>query len=131
MSNKSAQADHTFQPDVTQAEVGDYVEFQFYPTNHSVVRAAYKHPCVPLELVETDKVGVFSGFHPVDAILDSPPTWTVRINDTDPIFFYCSAPGSCINYGMVGVINPNASTSLEVQREGAEKSSFMLQPGQV
>lgn len=131
MSNESAQGGHTFEPEVTQAEVGDYVEFQFYPTNHSIVRAAYKYPCIPFELVETDKVGFFSGFHPVDAILDNPPTWTVRINDTDPIFFYCSAPGSCINYGMVGVINPNATTSLEVQREGAEKSSFMLQPGQV
>ncbi|ERF73383.1 hypothetical protein EPUS_07217 [Endocarpon pusillum Z07020] len=125
-----SRGDHTFEPDVTLAEVGDYVEFQFYPTNHSIVRAAYKYPCIPFELVETDKVGFFSGFHPVDAILENPPTWTVRINDTAPIFFYCSAPGSCINYGMVGVINPNATTSLEVHREAAEESSFMLQPGQ-
>ena len=118
-------------PDVVQAEVGDYVEFQFYPTNHSVVRAAYKYPCIPFELVETDKVGFFSGFYPVDAILDKPPTWKIRVNDTDPIFYYCSAPGSCINYSMVGVVNPNATTSLEVQRDSAKQSSFMLQPGQV
>jgi hypothetical protein len=32
---------------------------------------------------------------------------------------------------MVGVINPNATTSLEVQRDDAQKSTFMLQPGQV
>jgi plastocyanin len=130
-AKQEAQGGHTFIPDVTQAEVGDFVEFQFYPTNHSVVRAAYKFPCIPFEKIETDKVGFFSGFHPVDAILDKPPTWTVRVNDTDPMFFYCSAPGSCINYAMVGVINPNASTSLEVQRDNAEKSQFMLQPGQV
>jgi hypothetical protein len=130
-AKQEAQGGHTFIPDVTQAEVGDFVEFQFYPTNHSVVRAAYKFPCIPFEKIETDKVGFFSGFHPVDAILDKPPTWTVRVNDSDPMFFYCSAPGSCINYAMVGVINPNASTSLEVQRDNAEKSQFMLQPGQV
>jgi hypothetical protein len=118
-------------PDVTQAEVGDFIQFQFYPTNHSVVRAAYQYPCIPFELIETDKVGFASGFHPVDAILDNPPSWTIRVNDTYPIFFYCSAPGSCINYGMVGVINPNATTSLETQRTDAKKSTFMLQPGQV
>ena len=35
-----------------------------------------------------------------------PPTWNLTINDTEPIFLYCAAPGSCINYQMVGVINP-------------------------
>lgn len=116
---------------MTQAEVGDYVEFEFYPKNHSVVRAPYKHPCIPFERLATDKVGFFSGFFPLDAILDDPPKWRIRINDTDPIFYYCSAPGSCITYAMIGVINPNATTSLEVQRNEAEKSTFMLQPGEV
>lgn len=125
-----ARGGHTFEPDVTQAEVGDYVEFEFYPKNHSVVRAPYKHPCIPFERLETDKVGFFSGFFPLDAILDDPPKWRIRINDTDPIFYYCSAPGSCITYAMIGVINPNATTSLEVQRNEAEKSTFMLQPGE-
>ena len=125
------QGGHTFVPDVIQAEVGDSIEFRFYPKTHSVVRAAYNYPCIPFELIETDKVGFFSGMRTVDAILDDPPTWTVLVNDTDPIFFYCSAPGSCINYGMVGVINPNATTSLEVQQEAAEKSKYMLQPGEV
>jgi len=62
-------------------------------------------PCVPLSNFGTTP-GFFSGFYPVDVILDDPPKWRMQINDTDPIFFYCSAPGSCINYGMVGVINP-------------------------
>jgi hypothetical protein len=76
------------------------------------------------------KTGFFSGFHPVDAILEEPPSWTIKINDTDPIFVYCSAPGSCINYGMVAVINPNANTSLEKQRQLAKDSSYMLNPGE-
>jgi plastocyanin len=30
-----------FKPDVVTANVGDYVEFDFYPQNHSVVRSEY------------------------------------------------------------------------------------------
>lgn len=77
-----------------------------------------------------DKVGFDSGFKIVDAILPDPPKFTLRINDTDPIFFYCGAPGSCIDWQMVGVINPNASVSLDVQKEYAANSSFMLLPGE-
>ncbi|GME60994.1 Cyclin-like protein [Neofusicoccum parvum] len=123
-------ADHKFEPDVTQALVGDIIKFQFYPTNHSVVRAEYGYPCIPYEMTGTGKTGFTAGFHPVDAILDDPPSFNIRVNDTDPIFFYCSAPGSCINYEMVGVINPNKSTSLETQKQKAGESSFMLNPGE-
>jgi len=105
-------------------------EFQFYPTNHSVVRAEYKYPCIPYEDTGVDKVGFFSGFEPVDAILTQPPQYSIRINDTNPIFYYCSAPGACINYGMVGAINPNATQVLAVQKQYALNSTFMLQPGQ-
>jgi len=74
--------------------------------------------------------GFWSGWEPVDVILNNPPKWSVRVNDSDPIFFYCGAPGSCIGYGMIGVINPNASTSLDHQRELALGSTFTLVPGQ-
>ena len=70
----------------------------FYPANHSVARAEYLYPCIPYELVNPGKMGFFSGFHPVDAILSDPPTWQVKINDSLPIFYYCTAPGSCIDY---------------------------------
>jgi hypothetical protein len=33
-------------------------------------------------------------------------------------------------YGMVGVINPSATTSLAIQRQLARNSTFMLQPGE-
>lgn len=33
--------DHKFSPDITQALVGDLIEFDFMPLNHSVVRAEY------------------------------------------------------------------------------------------
>ncbi|KAK7631240.1 hypothetical protein IWX48DRAFT_524906, partial [Phyllosticta citricarpa] len=122
--------DHKFEPDVVQAPVGDIIQFQFYPVNHSIVRAEYGYPCVPYEMTGVGKVGFYSGFRPVDAILDDPPIYRVRINDTLPIFFYCSAPGSCINYQMVGVVNPNKTTSLQVQKNRAGDSSYALSPGE-
>ena len=67
---------------------------------------------------------------PVDAILSDPPKWSLLINDTDPIFFYCGAPNSCIGFQMVGVINPNASVSLGVQKQYAANSTIMLLPGE-
>jgi len=59
-----------------------------------------------------------------------PPTWNLTINDTSPIFYYCGAPGSCIGWGMVGVINPNSSTSLDTQIELAKQADYMLEPGE-
>ncbi|KAK8200058.1 hypothetical protein HDK77DRAFT_218282 [Phyllosticta capitalensis] len=123
-------ADHKFEPDVVQAVVGDIIQFQFYPVNHSIVRAEYGYPCVPYEMTGVGKVGFYSGFRPVDAILDDPPVYRVRVNDTLPIFFYCSAPGSCISHEMVGVINPNKTTSLQVQKNKAGDSSYALSPGE-
>ncbi|KAF5845307.1 hypothetical protein GGP41_002903, partial [Bipolaris sorokiniana] len=123
-------ADHKFRPEATVANVGDTVEFAFYPLNHSVVRAEYGFPCIPYEMTGASKIGFFSDFHPVDTVLSSPPTYRIVINDTDPIFFYCSAPGSCINYGMVGVINPNASASVQKQQQLALDSKYMLNPGE-
>ncbi|KAJ6268389.1 hypothetical protein PSV08DRAFT_249712 [Bipolaris maydis] len=123
-------ADHKFRPEATMANVGDTVEFAFYPLNHSVVRAEYGFPCIPYEMTGASKIGFFSDFHPVDTVLSSPPTYRIVINDTDPIFFYCSAPGSCINYGMVGAINPNASASVQEQQQLALDSMYMLNPGE-
>jgi len=41
-----------------------------------------------------------------------PPQFSIIVNDTEPIFFYCSAPGACIQDGMVGVINPVSKSPL-------------------
>lgn len=40
-------------------------EFDFHPDNHSVSRAEYKYPCLPIEYVNSSKVGFWSGFKPV------------------------------------------------------------------
>ncbi|KAF8863311.1 hypothetical protein BDZ45DRAFT_798285 [Acephala macrosclerotiorum] len=120
-----------FSPPSTTADVGDIVEFRFYPQNHSVARADFgSSACIPYELTGAGKVGFWSGFRPVSVVLSNPPTFQVLINDTDPIFFYCSAPGACIDDGMVGVINPNKTETFALQQAYAKNATLMLSPGE-
>jgi hypothetical protein len=57
------------------------------------------------------------------------PTFEVRVNDTAPIWFYCAAPGSCIDNWMIGVINPNATQTLEVQTAYTKNTTTQMVPG--
>ncbi|KAF8250676.1 hypothetical protein K440DRAFT_617460 [Wilcoxina mikolae CBS 423.85] len=123
-------AAHKFAPDLVRAAVGDLITFEFYPTNHSVVRGALDFPCIPYEKVTPEVTGFFGGFHPVKTIPKDPPRWSVVVNDTNPIFFYCSAPDSCNVWGMVGVINPAQDSDLDKYRSGSKNASYVLQPGQ-
>lgn len=52
------------------------------------------------------------------------------MNDTAPIFFYCAGSGSCVNYHMVGVINPSANETYEEQYEYAENATYQMTPGE-
>lgn len=121
---------YKFSPDtVTNASIGDIIEFRFYPTGHSVVRSEYKYPCIPYEDTGPNKVGFFSGFQNVATITNNGPTFSIRVNDTQPIFFYCAAPGSCINNYMIGVINPNETETLAVQLDYTKNTTMQLTPG--
>lgn len=80
-------------------------------------------------MIHTTSLGFYSGFVPVDIVLDDPKTYVVRVNDTEPIFVYCSGPVACDEYGMVSVVNPNATTSLDAHRQMALAASYVLQPG--
>jgi plastocyanin len=61
---------HVFDPTTTTADVGDLVVFEFFPTNHSVVRGEYTgseacgssqcNPCVPYELIHPGQTGFHS-----------------------------------------------------------------------
>jgi plastocyanin len=119
-----------FSPEVIQANPGDTVQFLFYPSNHSVVRSDYKYPCLPYEDVGWNRTGFFSGFHFLENTTSAQPTFSVLVNDTKPIWFYCSAPNACIEYLMIGVINPGYTQTLEVQKLYAANSSYMLQPNE-
>ncbi|KAI1085133.1 hypothetical protein F5B20DRAFT_575598 [Whalleya microplaca] len=121
---------HDFQPDTIQANPGDTIHFNFYPKNHSVARAAFKNPCIPWELTQFDGETFFSGAIEQETAQNPLPSWELRVNHTDPVFFYCSAPGSCINYSMVGVINPNDTFTLAIQKDYVKNTTFQLSPGE-
>ncbi|KUI66581.1 hypothetical protein VM1G_02092 [Cytospora mali] len=122
---------YKFSPDtVNNASVGDIIEFRFYPTGHSVVRSEFKIPCIPYEDTGPNKVGFFSGFMDVATITNNGPTFSVRVNDTQPIFFYCAAPGSCIDNYMIGVINPNKTETYDIQLEYTKNATTQLTPGE-
>ena len=84
----------SFSPNSATANQGDTVVFSWQSGGHSVVQGqGSSAACQPLS------GGFFGGFQ------EPPTTFTVEVNNTDPIWFYCSTAGHC-QQGMVGVINP-------------------------
>ncbi|KAJ5698968.1 hypothetical protein N7462_000973 [Penicillium macrosclerotiorum] len=122
---------HAYVPHNITANPGDVVVFEFYPTNHSVVKADYQAPCVPAS-EGLFYSGMFTTFdeNSDGQLIGAAPTWSLVINDTEPTFFYCTAIGSCLDNGMVGVINPNSSETWETQYQRALTYPYMLVPGQ-
>ncbi|KAH6703439.1 hypothetical protein VD0002_g7338 [Verticillium dahliae] len=121
---------HRFTEDEVTAEIGDTIEWIFYPANHSVIRAEYGYPCTPYEYIDIGRQGFYSGPKPVAAITNDPPRYQVKINDTEPIFYYCGAPGSCYQKHMIGVINPNSTFTLEGQQDALEGLTYQILPGE-
>lgn len=94
----------TFEPNDLKAEPGSMVQFHFWPKNHSVVQSAFTDPCVPINNINSSVSGFFSGYMPVAADSKEMPSYTIMVNSTGPIWFYCSQGKHC-QAGMVGVIN--------------------------
>ncbi|THW59345.1 hypothetical protein D6D20_06559 [Aureobasidium pullulans] len=90
-----------FSPNSATAAVGDTVTFHFYPRAHGVARSSYPSPCAAMDN------GFNSGFVKV-ASGESNTTFTITVNNTDPIWYYCPQGDHC-QAGMVGVINPPSS----------------------
>ncbi|KAI9052754.1 hypothetical protein LZ554_003027 [Drepanopeziza brunnea f. sp. 'monogermtubi'] len=119
-----------FSPNELVAKKGDIIEYRFYPQNHSVARAAFgNEPCIPYELTGPGRIGFYSGFRPTVLVTNNPPIFRLKINDTDPLFFYCSAPGACLE-GMVGVVNPNATHSYANQFAYSQNATLEFSPGE-
>jgi len=97
----------TYTPNNIQAAVGDMVQFQFGPVNHTVTQSSFDEPCVPLS-ESSNQTGIFSGFQPVSADATTIPTYTIQINNTTPVWIYCSQAMHC-QKGMVMVINENTT----------------------
>ena len=87
-----------FTPNAISAKVGEAIEFHFYPPSHSVNQATFDKPCEP-----ANGTGFASGNMVTSSGMNA-NVFTITINDTSPIYFYCGAPTHCQN-GMTGAIN--------------------------
>jgi plastocyanin len=89
-----------FSPDSVTAAVGSSVEFQFYAPIHSVTQSSFDAPCAPF----TNGTGFWSGGITTTGNGPNDNVFTLTINDTNPIWFFCATIGHC-ETGMAGVIN--------------------------
>jgi plastocyanin len=99
-----------FSPEAIFASPGDQVVFHFRPKNHTVTQSSFADPC------GRKNGGLSSGFNPVPANqTDNFPTYTVTVNNTDPIWIYCAQaaklPNSHCGAGMVFAVNCGADGS--------------------
>jgi plastocyanin len=118
-----------FDPDNVVAQVGDIVQFEFLPRNHSVAQSDFANPCQPL----ADGTGFFSGFNfPVQEGKSADVFQIVVEDDSKPIWYYCpQTVGSHCQNGMVGVINQNFNNpdfSLAKHRELAAQTDVSIVP---
>ncbi|KAF2143444.1 uncharacterized protein K452DRAFT_225533 [Aplosporella prunicola CBS 121167] len=124
-----------FYPENLQAEVGDYVQFQFNPKNHSVVQSTFSAPCVPMKNVMPNATNAFySGFMPATAAAanSSKLTYTVKVMDKNPMWYYCSQGMHC-QAGMVGAINAPTSgdKTLQAYKQLAGAAPQNMSPGDI
>jgi len=97
-----------FSPDHIVAAPRDTIVFQFEAKNHSVTQSSFVDPCRPLNANNASAPQALkSGFHPVGVNDTDFPTWTVTVNETAPLWFYCgqTSPASHCGAGMVFSVN--------------------------
>jgi len=117
----------TFTPEKIKANPGDLVQFHFYPKAHSVAQSSFDNPCQPLDGAG-GATGFWSGFQPVDENSKEMPVFTIPVNSTKPIWFYCATGKHCQG-GMVGVINEPADKKIETYKTAAKAVAAAGVPG--
>jgi plastocyanin len=101
----------TYNPSRITANPRDTIVFEFVAKNHTVTQSSFGAPCRKLALTSTTgQQGFDSGFMPVDASASTPLTFTITVNDTQPIWVYCRQAQHC-GSGMVFAVNSDESTN--------------------
>jgi plastocyanin len=95
----------TFSPSSINVNPGEAVQFQFVAGNHTVTQSTFDAPCQPIAQ-HSNLTGFHSGFQPAaaSAAMGMIPTYTIMVNNTNPIWVYC-AQGKHCESGMALVIN--------------------------
>ncbi|EEB89791.1 hypothetical protein MPER_12076 [Moniliophthora perniciosa FA553] len=88
----------TFTPPSVNATQGDNIIFSFVSKNHTVTQSTFAAPCTKMDNA------VDSGYQSVS---DSPINWTLPVNNSDTLWFYCAQtqPANHCQMGMVFAIN--------------------------
>ncbi|KAI0094609.1 hypothetical protein BDY19DRAFT_913727 [Irpex rosettiformis] len=98
-----------YSPSFVMAQPRDKIVFKFHPKNHTATQSAFASPCKPI--INADGTPALdSGFMPVAANSTDIPTWTITVNDTNPLWFFCGQTGHC-GKGMVFAVNPVQSSA--------------------
>lgn len=98
-----------YNPPFVMAQPRDKIVFKFHPKNHTATQSAFDSPCKPI--INADGTPTLdSGFMPVAANSSDVPTWTITVNDTKPLWFFCGQTGHC-GKGMVFAVNPVQSSA--------------------
>ncbi|KAF8508391.1 Cupredoxin [Gautieria morchelliformis] len=106
-----------FNPSNITAAAGDQINFEFQAKNHSATQSTFASPCT--KAMFNGSLGVNSGFMPIPAnstiANGSFPTWSITINNTTPLWFYCAqkTPVSHCQMGMVFSINATPQKSFD------------------
>ncbi|KAF2759596.1 hypothetical protein EJ05DRAFT_437168 [Pseudovirgaria hyperparasitica] len=105
----------SYNPESVKANVGDVIDFQFMPKNHTVTQSTFGKPCVKME------GGADSGFMP-NPDGKAGVSWKFTVPSTDPIWMYCKQKtGNHCGVGMVFAINPNDNT-VDMAKAGGDKT---------
>lgn len=108
----------TFNPSNVTAAIGQTITFEFHQKNHSVVQSTFAAPCSPMT------GGFKSDFFAVDPTATEFQSWSITVNDTNPIWAYCRQinPKSHCGAGMVFSVNAKEDTdkSFSAFKQNAE-----------
>lgn len=120
-----------FEPNNVVAEVGDIIQWEFLPANHTVVQSNFADPCQPL----ADGSGFFPGFQFPVAEGESELVYQIVVESDETIWYYCpQVMGNHCQEGMVGVINQNfdnPDVSLAKHKELAAKTGTSVVPPEI
>ncbi|MCJ1315270.1 hypothetical protein MMC15_000586 [Xylographa vitiligo] len=94
---------NVFSPNSVAAAMGDFIEFVFMATNHSLTQSTFNTPCI--KLVGGIDTGAMTN---VNGMVAPPPHVTIQITSLTALFFFSEQVNVC-GMGMVFSVNPTAN----------------------